>query len=37
MRKPDMPFPKHRRYDPFPKWAVIAAAIILASKPFGVI
>jgi hypothetical protein len=36
MSKPDTPFPKHWRYYIFIKWAVIAAAILLAAKLFGV-
>ena len=32
MSKPDTPFPKHRRYYIVLKWAVIAAAIVLALK-----
>jgi len=36
MSKPDTPFPKHWRYYIFIKWAVIAAAILLALKRFGV-
>ena len=32
MTKPDAPFPKHWRYYIFIKWAVIAAAILLALK-----
>lgn len=36
MSKPETPFPKHRRYYIFIKWAVIIAAIVLALKLFGV-
>jgi hypothetical protein len=36
MTKPDTPFPKHWRYYIFIKSAVIAAAIVLALKLFGV-
>src|SRR5450631_2534987 len=36
MSKPDTPFPKHWRYYIVLKWAVIAAAIVLALKLFGV-
>ena len=32
MTKPDTPFPKHWRYYIFIKWAVIAAALLLALK-----
>jgi len=32
MSKPDTPFPKHWRYYIVLKWAVIAAAIVLALK-----
>jgi hypothetical protein len=32
MTKPDTPFPKHWRYYIFIKWAVIAAAILLALR-----
>ena len=32
MDKPDTPFPKHWRYYIFIKWAVIAAALLLALK-----
>jgi len=36
MTKPDTPFPKHWRYYIVLKWAVIAVAIVLALKLFGV-
>jgi len=36
MTKPDTPFPKHWRYYIVLKWAVIAAAIVLALKLLGV-
>jgi len=36
MTKPDTPFPKHWRYYIVIKWAVIAAAVVLALKFFGV-
>jgi hypothetical protein len=36
MTKPDTPFPKHWRYYIVLKWVVIAAAIVLALKLFGV-
>ena len=32
MSKPDTPFPKHWRYYIVLKWAVIAAAVVLALK-----
>ena len=35
MSKPDTPFPKHWRYYIVIKWAVIAAAIVLALKLLG--
>jgi hypothetical protein len=35
MTKPDTPFPKHWRYYIVLKWAVIAAAIVLAAKLLG--
>jgi hypothetical protein len=35
MTKPDTPFPRHWRYYIAIKWAVIAAAIVLALKLFG--
>jgi hypothetical protein len=35
MSKPDTPFPKHWRYYIVLKWAVIAAAIVLALELFG--
>jgi len=35
MTKPDTPFPKHWRYYIAIKWAVIAAAVVLALKLFG--
>jgi hypothetical protein len=36
MSRPDTPFPKHWRYYIVLKLAVIAAAIVLALKLFGV-
>ena len=36
MTRPDTPFPKHWRYYIVLKWAVIAAAVVLALKLFGV-
>ena len=36
MSKPDTPFPKHWRYYIVIKWAVIAAAVVLALKLLGV-
>ena len=36
MTKPDTPFPMHWRYYIVLKWVVIAAAIVLALKLFGV-
>ena len=36
MTKPDTPFPRHWRYYIVLKWAVIAAAIVLALKLLGV-
>jgi hypothetical protein len=36
MTKPDTPFPKHWRYYIVIKWAVIAAAVVLALKLLGV-
>jgi hypothetical protein len=36
MSRPDTPFPKHWRYYIVLKWLVIAAAIVLALKLFGV-
>ena len=36
MSKPDTPFPKHWRYYIVLKWVVIAAAVLLALKLFGV-
>jgi hypothetical protein len=36
MTKPDTPFPKHWRYYILVKWLVIAAAVALALKLFGV-
>jgi hypothetical protein len=36
MTKPDTPFPGHWGYYIMLKWAVIAAAIVLALKLFGV-
>ena len=36
MTKPDTPFPKHWRYYIALKWIVIAAAVVLALKLFGV-
>ena len=36
MSKPDTPFPRHWRYYIVIKWLVIAAAVVLALKLFGV-
>ena len=36
MTKPDTPFPGHWHYYIVIKWAVIAAAVVLALKLFGV-
>jgi len=36
MSRPDTPFPKRWRYYIMLKWLVIAAAIVLALKLFGV-
>jgi hypothetical protein len=36
MTRPDTPFPKYRYYYIALKWAVIAAALALALKLFGV-
>ena len=36
MSRPDTPFPKHWRYYIVLKWAVIAAAVVLALKLFEV-
>ena len=36
MTRPDTPFPKHWRYYIVLKWAVIAAAVMLALKLLGV-
>ena len=36
MTKPDTPFPKHWRYYIFIKYALIAAAVLLALRLFGV-
>lgn len=36
MTKPDTPFPKHWRYYIVLKWLVIAVAVIIALKVFGV-
>jgi hypothetical protein len=36
MSRPDTPFPKHWRYYIVLKWLVIAAAVVLALKLFGV-
>jgi hypothetical protein len=36
MTRPDTPFPKHWRYYIVVKWLVIAAAVALALKLFGV-
>ena len=35
MSKPDTPFPKHWRYYIVLKWAVVAAAVVLALKLLG--
>jgi hypothetical protein len=34
--RPDTPFPKHGRYYIVLKWVVIAAAVVIALKLFGV-
>jgi hypothetical protein len=34
--KPETPFPKHWRYYITLKWALIAAALVIALKLFGV-
>jgi hypothetical protein len=36
MSKPDTPFPRHWRYYIVLKWVVIASAVVLALKLFGV-
>jgi hypothetical protein len=36
MTKPDTPFPKHWRYYIVLKWLVIAVAVVVALKVFGV-
>lgn len=36
MTKPDTPFPKHWRYYIVLKWLVIAAAVLIALRVFGV-
>ncbi|CAN5253676.1 hypothetical protein BH10PSE10_BH10PSE10_07890 [soil metagenome] len=36
MTKPDTPFPKHWRYYIVLKWLVIAAAVVIALRLFGV-
>jgi hypothetical protein len=36
MTKPDTPFPKHWRYYIVVKWLVIAAAVVIALRLFGV-
>jgi hypothetical protein len=36
MTKPDTPFPKHWRYYIVLKWIVIAVAVVIALKVFGV-
>jgi hypothetical protein len=36
MSRPDTPFPRHWRYYIVIKWVVIAAAVVLALKLFGV-
>ena len=36
MSRPDTPFPRHWRYYMVIKWLVIAAAVVLALKLFGV-
>jgi hypothetical protein len=36
MTKPDTPFPRHRYYYIVLKWAVIAVAVVIALKLFGV-
>ncbi len=35
MSRPDTPFPKHWRYCIVLKWAVIAAAVVIALKLIG--
>jgi hypothetical protein len=35
MKRPDTPFPRHWRYYIALKWAVIAAAIVIAFKLLG--
>jgi len=35
MKRPDTPFPKHWRYYIVLKWAVIAAAVVIALKLLG--
>ena len=37
MKRPATPFPRHWRYYIVLKWAVIAAAVVIALKLFGVI
>jgi hypothetical protein len=36
MSRPDTPFPRHWRYYIVLKWVVIAAAVVLALRLFGV-
>jgi hypothetical protein len=36
MKRPDTPFPKHWRYYIVLKWTVIALAVAIALKLFGV-
>jgi hypothetical protein len=36
MSRPDTPFPKHWRYYIVLKWVIIAAAVVIALKLFGV-
>jgi hypothetical protein len=35
MKRPDTPFPRHWRYYIVLKWAVIAAAVVIALKLLG--
>ena len=35
MKRPDTPFPRHWRYYIALKWAVIAAAVVIAFKLLG--
>jgi hypothetical protein len=36
MKRPDTPFPRHWRYYIVLKYAILAAAVVLALKYFGV-